>query len=281
MKTNTLSKMIIVFLGAVMFFALNAAVYAETGRTNNTKKDQTTGIPCEPGTVTPDFSGRMAQRGDNGSRGGRRSDNYQGEWFEDWFDDRIDSRENSVDYGQLPGNPTDAEMLEFFRMYFMGGNAAPGSVDGSEKSGKHSGRSRDGGNMKPERRSREEDRKADMFEDWFENRIEMRKHQVDFSQLPENPTDEEMLEFFKYNFLGESSTRTESVKPDEAPINTDGAAQNVQQPPAEEPAPEEIPAEKTAPETPAEESAPETPVEENVPEEIPSEESVEEGKETA
>lgn len=274
MKTNTLSKLIFVFLGAMIFFTLNAAVYAETGTNRNSKKEQTTANPSKSGTASPDFSGQTAKRG--------RSDKYRGEWFEDWFDDRIDSREHSVDYSRLPGYPTDEEMLEFFRMYFLGENTAPETVSSFGKSGKTSGKSRDCGNMKPERRSKEEDRKADMFEDWFEDRIEARKHQVDFSQLPENPTDEEILEFFKNNFLNKSDAGKGSVNPNQAPVNTENTVQDDQQVPAEEPAQEETPAEEPATEEiSAEETAPEAPAEESAPEKIPSEEPAEEGKETA
>ena len=56
--------------------------------------------------------------------------------------------------------------------------------------------------MRPMRQNHDQ---ADRFEDWFEDRIDARKHHVDFSELPENPTDEEIVEFFRKNFMGENT----------------------------------------------------------------------------
>ena len=40
--------------------------------------------------------------------------------FEDWFEDRIEALENTVDFSELPDEPTEADMVEFFRKFFMG-----------------------------------------------------------------------------------------------------------------------------------------------------------------
>lgn len=124
-------------------------------------------------------------------RGEKRNDanHPKREFFEDWFENRIDTRENYVDYSQLPEKPTNEEMLEFFNNYFMG--------ESTPRSGRNNSQ-----------RSYKDERKADRFEDWFEDRIERHEHRVDFSELPENPTDEEIVEFFKKYFMDENGTVT-------------------------------------------------------------------------
>ena len=109
-----------------------------------------------------------------------------GDWFEDWFENRIEARKHNVDFSQLPEDATDKEILDFFRNNFLG--KAPEQKN----------------EAKPERPAKK-DRKADLFEDFFEDRIDAREHRVDFSQLGEDPTDEEIVEFFKNNFMGEGS----------------------------------------------------------------------------
>ena len=109
-----------------------------------------------------------------------------GDWFEDWFENRIEARKHNVDFSQLPEDATDKEILDFFRNNFLG--KAPEQKN----------------EAKPERPAKK-DRKADRFEDFFEDRIDAREHRVDFSQLGEDPTDEEIVEFFKNNFMGEGS----------------------------------------------------------------------------
>lgn len=170
MKTNKGKKLIIALLAVVILASLTAAVNAETGSGNTTKA-------AEP------------QRSDKGYRNQPRK--QDGEWFEDWFEHRIESREKDVDFSQLPDKPSEKEMLEFFQKNFTGGNAS------------------DNNNVKPSQPMKK-DRKADRFDDWFEDRIESREHSVDFSELPENPTDEEILDFFKKYFM--TGSTEEDVK---------------------------------------------------------------------
>ena len=126
-------------------------------------------------------------------RGEKKNDpNHQKrEFFEDWFENRIDNREDYVDFGKLPDKPTNEEMMEFFKNNFMG------------ESGPQS---------RSTNRSRDDERKADRFEDWFEDHIEHREHIVDFSELPEKPTDEEIVEFFKKYFMDENGSVTGNLQ---------------------------------------------------------------------
>ena len=128
--------------------------------------------------------------------------------FEDWFEDRIEALENTVDFSELPDEPTEADMVEFFKKFFMGDTETSAEAV-KEKDQKHGNkpsgedRSREGrpGGKGFGKGKKHEDPRAEQFEDWFEDRIESRQHDVDFSELPENPTEEEMVEFFKKYFM--------------------------------------------------------------------------------
>lgn len=166
MKTNKLTKSIFALLAVVMLGAVTVSAFANTGSD----------------AISETFAFK---------RGEKRNDpNHQKrEYFEDWFENRIDTREDYVDYSQLSDKPTNEEMMEFFKNYFMG--------ESTSQSGRN----------KPHR-SHKDERKADRFEDWFEDRIERHEHRVDFSELPEKPTDEEIVEFFKKYFMDENGTVT-------------------------------------------------------------------------
>ncbi len=59
------------------------------------------------------------------------------------------------------------------------------------------------GQKHPKHQGKHQEDRADFFEDWFEDRIDSRKKHVDFSELGDDPTDEQILEFFKKYFLDE------------------------------------------------------------------------------
>ena len=164
MKTNKITKSIIVLLTVLILGSLSVSAYAKTNSDNAAE--------------TPAFKHGEKKHHQNEHKKDR---------FEDWFEHRIESREITVDFSQLPDNPTDEEMFEFFKNNFMGKNE---SQTGSGRPN----------------RSKKDHRKADSFEDWFEDRIDAREHRVDFSELPEDPTDEEIVEFFRKNFMGKDNT---------------------------------------------------------------------------
>ena len=168
MKTNKVQKLIIALAALVILSSLTVTAFAETG----------TDITSEV------FS---FKRGEKENR--NTPQRHDADWFEDWFEKRIETRERDVDFSELPGRPTENEMVQFFEKHFMGENTP--SQNGEKPA-----------------RPMKKDPKADRFDDWFEDRVESREHVVDFSELPENPTDEEILEFFKKNFMSESNSET-------------------------------------------------------------------------
>ena len=104
-----------------------------------------------------------------------------------------------------------------------------------------------------ERKHHQNEHKKDRFEDWFEHRIESREITVDFSQLPDNPTDEEMFEFFKNNFMGSRSGENgkhsgghkDSSLPADQPViepapGSEPAPESVEPAPSEQPAEENV-----------------------------------------
>jgi hypothetical protein len=135
----------------------------------------------------PEMPCRCDQQKSFPKKHGRQADR-----FEDWFEDRIDWNEYDVDFSLLPENPTDEEMIEFFRVYFTGNGTdeekAPEPMSREDRQKGHP-------------KKNEQDRAADRFEDWFEDRIDQYKDSADFSELPENPTDEEMIGFFRKYFM--------------------------------------------------------------------------------
>ena len=194
MKTNKVVKMLIALMAIVILNSLTVSAFADTG--SNTA----------PETIA-------SKRGQKQNRG--QNFGYDDDRLEDWFENRIEFRENRVDFGQLPEKPTDEEMLEFFKKYFTGegaGQITNGQSNQTIPQDNGCGR-RDQSSVKPNmgtenlpmRPMKQNHEKADRFEDWFEDRIDARKHHVDFSELPENPTDEEIVEFFRKNFMGETT----------------------------------------------------------------------------
>lgn len=229
MKTNKITKLMIALLAALTVFSLAATAFAQTG-TDTTGEN--TDPQAEASAQTVSAHDKHGHK-DGKNRPGHAK-KYNDDRFEDWFEDRIDARRHDVDFSQLPENPTDEEMLDFFKQNFLG--------DAPEKKS----------DAKPERPMKK-DRKADRFEDWFEDRIDARGHRVDFSQLGEDPTDEEIVEFFKENFMGNGSGHTgdgktkdrdsnKSGKPSggskDSPLNPDQP--DTEQAPKSEPAPENI-----------------------------------------
>ena len=194
MKTNKFSKCIIALMAVVIFSTLAVPVFADTGN--------------DPSSYVYAFKKDKKEHS-------KRDNHRHEEWLEDWFEDRIDAREHSVDYSKLPDNPSDEDFYQFFKKNFVSEIESP-------KNGHQPGRS-----MKDEQ-------KADRFEDWFEDRIDIRKGCADFSELPEKPTDEEILEFFKKNFMDQNGRLIDGEKqsPD-APANPD-----IEPAPVTDPAPQ-------------------------------------------
>ena len=195
MKTNTITRIIIAIMAVVILNSLTVSVFAETG----------TDVSSEA------YSVKRGQKENKGNKS--QTKKHDDDWFEDWFEKRIENRENEVDFSQLPENPTEEEMIEFFKKNFIGENAGKTGKEKSDESAKkdHKSNKRDQTSVNAETEEEKSSRrpmkhnhdKADRYEDWFENRIDACKHHVDFSELPENPTDEEIVEFFRKNFMNE------------------------------------------------------------------------------
>ncbi len=246
MKTNKATKLMSVFLTALTLFCLTTTVFAGTESGKQGEKTKTHAETSKQSAPAPEKPGHK-----DGKNHPARPMKYDNNRFEDWFEDRIDTRKHNIDFNKLPENPTDKEMLEFFIENFMGEA------------------SRQKTNAKPERPMKK-DRKADRFEDWFEDRIDEREHRVDFSQLGENPTDEEIVEFFRNNFMGDNASRKtdKSGKPcgEQKDAPRDPGKPETEPAPKAEPVPESI---ESAPENiepapveqPTEEGAEQAPAE--------------------
>ena len=191
MKTNKFAKLMIALLAALTLFCLTTTAFAATERGRQAEKTKPQAETSKQSAPAPEQNSRK-----DGKNRPERPMMYDDDRFEDWFEDRIDQRRHDVDFSKLPDNATDKEMLEFFMNNFM-----------SESSKQQN-------SSKPERPMKK-DRKADRFEDWFEDKIDNCEHHVDFSQLGENPTDEEIVEFFRNNLMGKGSGWTDDGKFDE------------------------------------------------------------------
>ena len=180
MKTNKTRKVLIALLAVISIFSFAASAFAQTEAVSKEETSAQAETAKKP----------SAQAEKPGKKDGKHRHGhpvrFDADRFEDWFEDRIDARKHNVDFSQLPENPTDEEMLDFFRKNFL--SEAP----------------EQNCNSKPEHPMKK-NRKADRFEDWFEDRIDAREYHVDFSQLGDNPTDEEIVEFFRTNFLGKQA----------------------------------------------------------------------------
>ena len=228
MKTNKITKLMIAFLAVLTVFSLTATAFAQTGTDTTGENTETQAEASAQTGSAPEKHGHK----DGKTRSGHPK-KYDDDRFEDWFEDRIDARKHDVDFSQLPENPTDEEMLDFFKQNFLG--EAPEKKSDAKQE-----------------RPVKKDRKADRFEDWFEDRIDDRGHRVDFSQLGEDPTDEEIVEFFKNNFMGGRSDKSgkPSGEPEDTTLTPDQP--DTEQAPESEPAPESV--EPAPAEQPAEES---------------------------
>lgn len=197
MKTNMITRIIIAIMAVVILSSLTVSVFAETG----------TDVSSEA---------HAFKRGQRENKG--QTKKHDDDWFEDWFEKRIEDRENEVDFSQLPENPTEEDMIEFFKENFIGEDSVRKGTGKSDESAKkdHKSNKKDQSSVKPETeegkpsgRPRKHNHDiADRYEDWFEDRIDACKHHVDFSELPENPTDEEIVEFFRKNFLNKDKEAT-------------------------------------------------------------------------
>ena len=101
------------------------------------------------------------------------------------------SRNESSRYGEKGKNETELSVTAEREM----------SVSGKAE--------RKDGKNRPERPMDDDD------DDRFEDRGKGRRHGVDFSELPEEPTDEEIVEFFKKYFMGNDPARTADRGSDE------------------------------------------------------------------
>ena len=230
MKTNKITKLMIALLAVLTVFSLTAAALAGTGSDTTGENTETQAEASAKTASTHEKHGHK-----DGKNRPAHTKKYNDDRFEDWFEDRIDARKHDVDFSKLPENPTDEEMLDFFKQNFLG--------DAPEKKS----------NTKPERPVKK-DRTADRFEDWFEDCIDDRGHNVDFSQLGEDPTDEEIVEFFKNNFMGgrsgengkqsgghkDSSLPADRPDTEQAPGSEPAAPESVEPAPVEQPAEENV-----------------------------------------
>lgn len=236
MKTNT-KKMIIAILAVVMIFSIFATAFAESGTSSAAAGEKS----------------KQPAPGQDRGRGKNRPGNHRrnnGDWYEDWFEDRIDARENRVDFSNLPENPTDEEIVEFFRKNFTDNNSSKTGENAPIQEPMKDRGCGKGKGPKPsdipqtnedKRPVRYDDDQYDWFEDWFENRIKSRERDVDFTQLPENPTDEQMIVFFINNFM--SSKKSEAAPVEAAPVKDAPAEKTpVEAAPAETAPVEEAPA---------------------------------------
>ena len=225
MKTNKSTKMIFALLAVLTIFCLTAAAFAQSEAESSGENAQTGAEAADQQAAEPEKGGKK----DGKNHPGRRT--KDDDRFEDWFEDRIEALEHGADFSELPEDPTDEELLDFFKKYFTGTETTGTETDKSAKKdpaaregrssregqpehGRKKGHGSDsdpsaadtnGNGTRPSRRMKHDDDRADWFEDWFENRIEEYKNGVDFSELPENPTDEEMLEFFRKYFMGKEA----------------------------------------------------------------------------
>ena len=254
MKTNKVTRIIVALMAVVLFCSMAAGAFAQT----------------ESAPAAEEKSGKS----------GRRMKDDIEDWFEDWFEDRIEALEDKVDFSELPEEPTEEELMDFFVKYFMDDAKAEdkdGKADAPKHGGKHSDKGKPGkdstegssfgkdhkpGKDRPEGRGfgkdhKPEDPRADRFDDWFEDRIEGRGRHVDFSELPENPTDEEIVEFFRKYFMDGDSV-----------VNF-GKPKGPRHPGKPEAAPEAAPETEPAPET---EAAPEAEIPQENSDAAPAEE---------
>lgn len=206
MKTNTVRKMMLAFMAVLMLCSAFGAAFAET---------EATAVPEGETESQTETQGSSDHRGAHRSRKGGKG---RQDSFEDWFEDKIEDCEGQIDFSELPENPTDEEVMEFFSKYFCGQSSAR-TGDGKPKG--HHGKSDD-------------DDQYDWLEDWFEDKIDARKNSVDFSTLPENPTDDEILEFFRTNFLNEEPEKPAEENAEDAAVQPEAPDTPETEEPAEE-----------------------------------------------
>ena len=130
MKTNKITKLMIAFLAVLTVFSLTATAFAQTGTDTTGENTETQAEASAQTGSAPEKHGHK----DGKTRSGHPK-KYDDDRFEDWFEDRIDDRGHRVDFSQLGEDPTDEEIVEFFKNNFMGGR--------SGENGKHSGGHKD------------------------------------------------------------------------------------------------------------------------------------------
>ena len=150
MKTNKITKLMIAFLAVLTVFSLTATAFAQTGTDTTGENTET---QAEASAQTASAHEKHGHK--DGKNRPSHTKKYNDDRFEDWFEDRIDARKHDVDFSQLPEDPTDEEMLDFFKQNFLG--EAPEKKSDAKQE-----------------RPVKKDRKADRFEDWFEDRIDDR-----------------------------------------------------------------------------------------------------------
>ena len=233
MKTNKITRIIIAIMAVVILSSLTVSAFAETGTD----------------TASEVYAFKRGQKANRENKGQLKK--HDDDWFEDWFEKRIEAHENNVDFSQLPENPTEEEMIEFFKNNFIGeGTGRTGNSKSDESAKKdHKSNKRDQSSATPDtngekssgRSMKHDHDKADRYEDWFEDRIDARKHHVDFSELPENPTDEEIVEFFRKYFLNNNTEAaptegqsnqgsTSEVQSNEKPVEDPAKVQPTEEP---------------------------------------------------
>ena len=166
MKTKKFSKMVCVILTVVILSILTTSAFADNGM-NRPGKDRF---------------------------GRHHEDKF--DWLEDWFEHRIEARACLVE-DTVPANASDEEVLQFFADNFLN-NETTAAKDTAPAEGTAPA---DPAPRAPEgRRGRCDDDRFDWLEEWFERRIEAREQQVE-DTLSAKPTNDEIIDFFKTNFL--------------------------------------------------------------------------------
>lgn len=234
MKTNKILKMLTALTGILIILSMTPAVFAQA---DNSAAGKGT---AETQTNTDGSDAKTPQKPSRKS--------------------------GQPDFSKLPENLTEEDLEEFFEKYFS--EKGPRPEDGKKSDGKYKKgqtteniempgeqnmpaepqvknrdfprdpHSKDSRPFPPkcdnDRDDDDDDDDDDEAEDLHEHKG-FRKHGIDFSELPDNPTDEEILDFFKKNFPGKNKPEGTET----API-TKPTPQTPEKEPSEEPTPETL-----------------------------------------
>ncbi len=280
MKTNKATKLLLALMALLTILSLTAGVFAQTDTNNQDPSAET-----QSDTAETDQSGteRLSRKD--------RKDHRMKD-IDDDDDDDDDHRWDKVDFSELPENPTEEELKDFFEKNFPGKSLHSDKADKRSQEGKPEMPETKGDNFSSNRKPMQGQQKGHSVETKpskdkspsMEDRKDSRRHGIDFSELPDDPTDEEILEFFKKYFMGEGGTDAETLKDPRSgekgkPFSGRKACPQCPCQTDTDPKPDSDPAAETVQESaksaPESEIAPAEPVQE-APETAPAEETAEE-----